>query len=565
MPFGYYFRLARLAPDTSRFMKESDHQNQDAALSYRDARRIVGLVFLLVIVWFILRSLQPLVLLFSIIFLLDMVLNPIVVWLQKHHVPRLASVILLMLTLVAVTGTIILFAIPPLARQSQELVQSAPKVWQGIRARIESLTQNYPAVREALPRSDEIAGRVGAAAGTVGNILLRSTLGLVGGVASFVFGILLLIFVLANPRPLVAAYLALVPARYREQAHRTLARLMRQMIAWARGVAINGVITGLSIGVLLWLIGVQPALMFGVFAFLGEFLPNIGAFLVAIPILLIALSLGATKFWLALGVIVLVYQVELNVLVPGVLGKEMRLQPVNILFFTLATATLFGLLGVFLAVPAAPLVLLFASPDANSKISTGRKQTLGQSGTLQKMIVASGSVSMDIDLNRINGVNSTTRKLETLHFGVAPSSFFPVLVFNKVLRRAETGSMALVPQNNVALPAALTASVNSLTIEQAHPGETFNMVVRDAMSGFVFFNIEGNLHYDASTQLLGIQDGLLLISKALASSLGRAREAGTQAGTISIDTAVTPISTSTVVNGNVESSTLPPGNELDPV
>src|SRR5439155_435697 len=124
----------------------------------------------------------------------------------------------------------------------------------------------------------------------------------------------------------------------------------------SRGVAINGVITGLSIGVLLWLIGVQPALMFGVFAFLGEFLPNIGAFLVSIPILLVALSLGATKFWLALGVIVLVYQVELNVLVPGVLGKEMRLHPVNILFFTLATATMFGLLGVFLAVPAAALV-----------------------------------------------------------------------------------------------------------------------------------------------------------------------------------------------------------------
>src|SRR5438876_1056367 len=229
-------------------MKESDHQNQDAPLSYRDARRIVGLVFLLVIVWFILRSLQPVVLLFAIIFLLAMVLNPIVVWLQKHQVPRLASVILLMLTLVAVTGTIMLFAIPPLAR------------------------------------------------------------------------------------------------------------LMRQMIAWARGVAINGVITGLSVGTLLWLIGVQPALMFGVFAFFGEFLPNIGAFLVSIPILLVALSLGATKFWLALGVIVIVYQIELNVLVPGVLGKEMRLHPVNILFFTLATATMFGLLGVFLAVPAAALV-----------------------------------------------------------------------------------------------------------------------------------------------------------------------------------------------------------------
>jgi len=122
---------------------------------------------------------------------------------------------------------------------------------------------------------------------------------------------------------------------------------MRQMIAWARGVAINGVITGVSIGVSLWLIGVQPALMFGVFAFLGEFLPNIGAFLVSIPILLVALSLGATKFWLALGVIVVVYQVELNVLVPGVLGKEMRLHPVNILFFTLANRDVVRAAGSF--------------------------------------------------------------------------------------------------------------------------------------------------------------------------------------------------------------------------
>jgi predicted PurR-regulated permease PerM len=331
-------------------MKQPEPENQHGPLSYHGAWRIVWLVFLLIVVGLILRSLQPVILLFALVFLLAMVLNPIVVWLHKHHVPRFVSVILLVLVLIAIVGTIVLFAIPPLARQTQELMRSAPGVWQGIRTRIESLTLNYPAVREALPRTDEIAGKAGAAAGTVGSILLRSTIGLVGGVASIVFAVLLLVFVLASPRPLVTAYLALVPDRYREQAHRTLARLMRQMTAWARGVAINGVITGVSIGALLWLIGVQPALIFGVFGFLGEFLPTIGAFLVSIPILLVALSMGATKFWLALAVIVL------DVLVPGVLGKEMQLHPVNILFFTLATAAMFGLLGVFLAVPAAALV-----------------------------------------------------------------------------------------------------------------------------------------------------------------------------------------------------------------
>jgi predicted PurR-regulated permease PerM len=167
-------------------MKEPDHENQHAPLSYHGAWRIVWLVFLLVVVWFILRALEPVILLFALVFLLAMVLNPTVVWLQKHHVPRFVSVILLMLALIAITATIIIFAIPPLARQTQELVRSPPEVWQGIRVRIESLTPNYPAIREALPRTEEIAGKIGAAAGTVGNILLRSTLGLVGGGVSFV-------------------------------------------------------------------------------------------------------------------------------------------------------------------------------------------------------------------------------------------------------------------------------------------------------------------------------------------------------------------------------------------
>ena len=128
------------------------------------------------------------------------------------------------------------------------------------------------------------------------------------------------------------------------------------MVRCAPNHAINGVITGASTGILLWAVGVQPAFVFGVLAFFGEFLPNIGPVLVAFPVLFVALSISLTKFWLALAIILLVYQVELNLLVPGVLGKEMRLHPVNILFFTLATAELFGLLGVFLAVPAAALV-----------------------------------------------------------------------------------------------------------------------------------------------------------------------------------------------------------------
>ena len=336
--------------------RASEEPEDHAALTYRGARRIVLLIVLLYVAWVVLNALQSIVLLFAVVFLLAAVLNPVVAWLERRRVPRIAGVALVVLALVAVVVTIVLFAIPPVANQVEGLIKSAPSVWQNVRSRMTSFVQSYPTIRDALPQTDEIAGKVGAAAGAVGNVVLKSTLGFVGGLLSSLLALLLLVFILINPEPLVAGYLAVVPNRYHEKAYRTLARMIRQMQAWARGVAINGCITGFSIGLGLWAIGIQPALMFGAFAFLGEFLPNIGAFLVSIPILFFALSLGPTKFWLALILVLLVYQVELNLLVPVVLGKEMRLHPVVILFFTLAMASLFGLLGAILAVPAAALV-----------------------------------------------------------------------------------------------------------------------------------------------------------------------------------------------------------------
>src|SRR5207245_5753097 len=150
-------------------MNGPEHEDQHAPLSYHGAWRIVWLIFFLFIVWLILRALQPVILLFALVLLIAMVLNPIVVWLHKHHLPRFVGVILLMLALIALTTTIVLFAIPPLTNQMQELLRSAPKLAQGLQTRIESLTRTYPAVREPVPHRAGIASKVAAAAAAIGN------------------------------------------------------------------------------------------------------------------------------------------------------------------------------------------------------------------------------------------------------------------------------------------------------------------------------------------------------------------------------------------------------------
>ena len=178
------------------------------------------------------------------------------------------------------------------------------------------------------------------------------------------------------------------------------------------------------------------------------------------------------------------------------------------------------------------------------------------------MIVANGSVAMDVDLNRLNGGKSQSQR-STLNFAVAPNSFFTILVFNGDLRGPELGSMGLIPQNSAILPAALNASFNQLVIERTDWSEPFELVVRDGKTGFTFFNIEGNIYdYDAKTQLLSIKEGRLLLSKEFAAKLGRPSLAGSAVGDISIATTMRPIEITQVVNGEARSSVMPPSGVL---
>ena len=97
-----------------------------------------------------------------------------------------------------------------------------------------------------------------------------------------------------------------------------------------------------------------------------------------------------------------------------------------------------------------PLVLLFASPNlALSNSAKEKNQSrFGETGTLQKMIVEDAGVTMQLDLNGLNGSSSLVSRPVTLHFAAAANSFFPILVFNDVLRGLEPGSIALTLQGS---------------------------------------------------------------------------------------------------------------------
>ena len=233
-----------------------------------------------------------------------------------------------------------------------------------------------------------------------------------------------------------------------------------------------------------------------------------------------------------------------------------------------------------LIVFALPLILLFAITAATALWGVVSSQAASQTarspqragsavatapgtGTLQKMIVESGSVTIDLDLNGFNGNSSLVARPVTLQFAVGANSFFPILVFNDLLRGPEQGSMALIPAginaSGYSLPAALGASLKQLVVEKLSSDRGHDLAVRDANTGFTFFNVEGHQYnYDAKAQLLSITKGRLLVSKEFANVLGRPSNAGEVVGRISVGAAMQPIEINRLdENGNIKSASLP--------
>jgi AI-2 transport protein TqsA len=114
------------------------------------------------------------------------------------------------------------------------------------------------------------------------------------------------------------------------------------------------VVTGVLVGLLLSVLGVDLALMFGFLAFLLNFIPSIGsviATLLPLPIILISPESSLTTAVLALALPGTVQFVIGSVIEPRIMGGSLELHPISILLALIFWGVLWGIMGMFLAVP----------------------------------------------------------------------------------------------------------------------------------------------------------------------------------------------------------------------
>ena len=201
----------------------------------------------------------------------------------------------------------------------------------------------------------ELENLPGAARELVSEDLLAATAGFGRSVVtllSYAFvALVATIFLVVRPFPVVDGFVALFPASRRGRVREVLAAVYRTVQRWLLGQLVAMGFIGVSTAAVLWLLGVPFALLLGLFSGLVSFVPFVGAFVSAVPpILLALLSDPVLALWVALAYTA-IQQVESQVIQPLVMSRAVALHPAVLLFGLLLMGSLFGIVGLLLAVP----------------------------------------------------------------------------------------------------------------------------------------------------------------------------------------------------------------------
>lgn len=308
-----------------------------------------------------LAQLRILVLPAIVALLLATVLVPPVDRLQRAGVPRLVAAWLLMLASLGLLAGLVVLVAPTV---SDEFADLGPTVQEGIDEVENWLVQGpLELSREEINRyRTQIVEQMQASSSSIASGVLAGAI-LAGEVIAGLLLVLVLVFFFVKDGEKMCRYGL---DQVREENQELLAalgdRVWVTIGGYVRGTALVALADAVIIGVGLLIIGVPLVLPLALLVFFGAFFPLVGAVLAGSVAVLVALvSGGPTDALLALGVVVIVQQVEGDVLAPLVLGRAVRLHPVVIIGALTGGAVIGGLIGAFLAVPVAAVAVAVAS------------------------------------------------------------------------------------------------------------------------------------------------------------------------------------------------------------
>ena len=288
--------------------------------------------------------------------LMALILDPAVNLLVRLKFPRFLALLTVLGGVVMGIGFLGSIVLPILLEQGGDFLAQAPGVARSVQEYAQGLSESYPslagsgggasfdltsAIQEVIQRAGELWSITTRGAG----LLLQA-----------VGAVVMALYMVANPRPLVNGVLALFPLEKRERAEEILMLIRERVSGWI----IGQIAAILLIFVLTWIglaaLGVEYAFTFAVLTGILEIVPFFGPILAAVPPTLVAFVDSPTKALVVVVIYVAIHQIEAHIISPMVMARSVQLHPVMVILAVLAMGDLLGVAGVILAVPIAAVV-----------------------------------------------------------------------------------------------------------------------------------------------------------------------------------------------------------------
>ncbi len=273
-----------------------------------------------------------------------------------------------------------LYLIPPLAAQTVSFVESIPAYQEDVQREAAGLVREYERrVPEAIRTQIETnLGALGSQVMTAIRSALGVTIGAVGTVIGLAAGLALLplwiFYVLKDQRQGLAWFYHLWPKDWHEDVRHIIGIVDGILSAYIRGQLFLGIVIGIVTGLAMWMIGINQALVLGLFAGVFELIPVLGPWLAFLVAALVTVATSPDRLPLVVVAFLVIQQLENTFLVPKVQGGAVRMNPALIMVLLVIGGSLWGIWGMVIIVPIAAIlrdvfVYLYGRWDDNQEFS----------------------------------------------------------------------------------------------------------------------------------------------------------------------------------------------------
>ncbi|MDD0824828.1 AI-2E family transporter [Mannheimia sp. AT1] len=340
---------------------------------FTDPQIVVLLGILIIgfgIIYFFSHLLMPLLVAIVFAYLLEW---PIRFLSAKLKFPRTLSVIVVLggfITILSFLGVVLL---PTLWNQAVTFIQDLPSMFNLLNAWLQALPEHYPELVD-YATLDSMLSTIKSNILKMGESLLaisiNSIISLVGlGIYTFLVP-LMVFFLLKDKMVLMRSFSRFLPEN-RLLATRVWFEMQQQIANYIRGKFLEIIIVGVVTYIIFLFFGLRYPLLLSVAVGVSVLVPYIGAVLVSIPVLLVALfQFGLSpEFYYIMLAFVISQILDGNVLVPFLFSEAVNLHPLTIIIAVLIFGGLWGFWGVFFAIPLATLVkaVINALPSNNAE------------------------------------------------------------------------------------------------------------------------------------------------------------------------------------------------------